>query len=198
MCPDHADMRLFDDLIDLNRGFLSLITAPGARRAAQAHGLDSAIIDQLRSLSAQDLEFIARTPGLLAGFAKVSAVSLHRVAEMPAVGLVVNSTWRESARLYVTGLLTYLWQMEQHEQSYSALRAGVSASGSELLVGIDFARIHASADYAVDHLRARFADHPSFWPDLIRSACSGNEEFQLLSQLTIIPLVLAEDCSARQ
>jgi len=62
---------------------------------------------------------------------------------------------------------------------------------------LDFAQIRSSADLAVDQLRARFTEHPSFWTDLIRSARSGDAEFQSLSRLTIIPLILAEECSAR-
>ena len=196
MRPDYSDMRLYDHLTGLNRGFLGLITAPGPLHEAPVLGLDAAIVAQLRRLSPVELEFIAGTPGLLACFARVPS-ALLRVAETPLVQASVQTGWRESARLYVTGLLTYLWQMEQQDWPCCALCAGSAEPGPEPLAEFDFARIRSSADLAVDQLRARFTAHPSFWIDLIRSARSGDEEFQALSRLTVIPLVLAEECSSR-
>ncbi|MAF83273.1 MAG: hypothetical protein CL797_04145 [Chromatiales bacterium] len=189
-------MRMYADLSDLNRGFLGLLTEPGAQQAVPNFGLDAAIIDQLCRLSLAELEFIAGTPGLLACFSQLPTVSMHRVAEAPTTRQPAQAAWRESARLYVTGLLTYLWQMEQRDWPCCALCAGSAELHSGSLGEFDFARIHASADIAVDQLRARFSNYPSFWTDLIRSARSGNEDFQALARLTIIPLVLAEECPA--
>lgn len=198
MRSDYPDMQMYEDLGDLNRGFLGLITGPGATREIPALGLDAAIVEQLRMLSAAELDFIAGTPGLLACFSRLPPPSLHQVAEIPVARLAVHRGWRESARLYVISLLTYLWQMEQRGWPCCALCAGTAAEGPGPLAAFDLARIRTSADFAVDQLRARFADHPSFWKDLIRSARSGNEDFQALSRLTIIPLVLAEECSTEQ
>ena len=107
MRPNHSDMRMYADLSDLNRGFLGLLTEPGAQQAVPNFGLDAAIIDQLCRLSLAELEFIAGTPGLLACFSQLPTVSMHRVAEAPTTRQPAQAAWRESARLYVTGLLTY-------------------------------------------------------------------------------------------
>ena len=195
MCPDHSDIRIYADLADLNRGFLALLIAPGVRQAAAGLGLNAAIIDQLRRLSPDQLGFIAGTPGLLACFAKLPAASLLRVAERQTLHPTQQTAWRDSARLYVTGLVTWIWQMDERDGPYCALCAGASETGSGILGEFDFARIRGSAECAVDQLRARFTHHPSFWTDLIRSARSGDEDFRFLSQLTVIPLALAEECT---
>jgi len=197
MSRNFSDMRLYDDLTDLNRGFLGLMTSPHANQAVPAFGLDAAIINQLRRLSPEELEFIAATPGLLACFFRLPTPSLYQVAETRVTSLTPQPAWRDSARIYVTGLLTYFWQMEQQGWPCCALCAQSVEPGRGSLADLDFTRIHSSADFAVDQLRARFADYPSFWADLIRGARSGNEELQALAHLTIIPLVLAEECSAR-
>lgn len=197
MYGDRADMRLYADLTELNLGFLTLITDPGACQAVSSLGLDVAIVDQLRRLSSTELEFIAGTPGLLACFASFPVRARHHVAEPPADRQSAHSSWRESARLYVTGLLTYVWQLEHGSVPSCALCAGFTASGFAPLAEFDFVRIRSSAELAVDQLRVRFARHPSFWIDLIRSARSGDEDFQALSRLTVIPLLLAEECSSR-
>jgi hypothetical protein len=197
MRPEHSDMRLYAELTGLNLGFLGLITKPGPLREAPVLGLDAATVEQLRRLSEEELEFVAGTPGLLACFSPIPSVQRLRVSEQPVSEISAQTDWRESARLYVTGLLTYLWQMEQQNWPCCALCASATGQDSEPSMQLDFTRIRSSADLAVDQLRARFTGHPSFWTDLIRSARSGDAEFQTLSRLTIIPLVLAEECSAR-
>ncbi|MDP7153678.1 MAG: hypothetical protein QF789_03780 [Gammaproteobacteria bacterium] len=196
MRPNHSDMRMYADLMDLNRGFLGLLTAPRSQQAVPNFGLDAAIIDQLSRLSLAELEFIAATPGLLACFSQWPTVSMHWVAEVGTTRTSNQAAWRETARLYVTGLLTYLWQMEKRDWPCCALCAGSAELNSGSMEKFDFTRIHVSADIAVDQLQARFNNYPSFWTDLICSARSGNEDFRALSQLTIIPLALAEECSA--
>jgi hypothetical protein len=195
MCPDHSEIRMYADLADLNRGFLGLLTAPGAGQAAPGLGLEVAIVGQLRRLSPAQIEFIAGTPGLLACFTHSPQANLRQVAEMPAAHPSLPSVWRESARLYVTGILTWFWQLDQHDWPCCALCAGSQEKQPGSPGEFDFTRIRSSADFAVDRLRARFTDHPSFWVDLIRGARSGDEDFRELSRLTVIPLVLAEECS---
>jgi len=195
MYPEHSDMRMYADLADLNLGFLILMTDPGACREVFSLGLDTAIIEQLRSLAPAELEFIASTPGLLACFSGFAPRALHHVADRPVARQSAQSDWRESARLYVTGLLTYLWQ--QHRVPSCTLCAQSAESGFAPVADFDFARMRSSADLAVENLRARFVGHPSFWMDLIRSARSGDEDFRALSRLTVIPLLLAEECSQR-
>jgi hypothetical protein len=196
MYPDHSDMRMYADLVDLNRGFLGLLTEPGGGRAASGLGLNVVIVEQLRRLSPEETEFIAGTPGLLACFARLPQARLLQVAEIPADRPSFPSAWRESARLYVTGVQTWLWQLDQHDWPCCALCVGPGEKGQGMAGEFDFTRIRTSADFAVDRLRARFTAHPSFWTDLIRSARNGDEDLRALSQLTVIPLVLAEEYSA--
>ncbi len=200
MYPEYSDTRIYADLANLNRGFLDLLVEPGSPRVASTFGLDAAIVNQLRQLSAVELDMIATTPGLLACFSQFAPVPLHQVAETSIAGLSEPPVWRESARLFVMCLLTYLRHMQQHGWSRCALGTGFGSASNARVppAHFDFARIRPSADLAVDQLRARFAAHPSFWSDLIHSARSGNEDFQTLSRLTIIPLVVAEECSARE
>ena len=197
MYPDHSDMRMYADLTDLNLGFLTLMTDPSACQVVSNLGLDVVIVEQLSRLSIEELEFIAGTPGLLACFSSVPERARHHVAEMPAAQLSTQSDWWESVRLYVTGLLTWLWQLEQRSVPGCTLCPDSSKSGLAPLAEFDFVRIRSTADHAAVQLRARFANHPSFWVDLIRSARSGDEDFQALSRLTVIPLLLAEECSSR-
>jgi len=194
MCPDHGDTPLTPELVSLNLGFVELIAAPDA----PGLGLEAAIVEQLRTLAPLEKAFIAGTPGLLACFARLPPPALQRVAEAPPVLTPVESSWREAARLYVTGLLTWLRQLEQQAVPCCALCAAAQDPARNSLAHLDFSRIRASADFAVDQLRVRFCDHPTFWADLIRSARSGDEDFQALSRLRIIPLVLAEQCAPRR
>lgn len=194
MCPDRDDMPLTAELISMNLGFLELVTAADA----PCLGLEPAIVEQLQALAPPERVFIAGTPGLLPCFARLPSPALQCVAEAQPALAPIAAAWREAARLYVTGLLTWLRQVEQQDLPCCALCAPSRNPAQNHLAHLDFAQIRASADAAVDQLRARFGDHPTFWADLIRSARSEDEDFRALSRLRIIPLVLAEQSAPRR
>ena len=62
------DSRTYEALRSLNAGFLALVTGPDAPGVAPRLGLDPPICAQLSRLAPEELEFIAGTPSLLAGF----------------------------------------------------------------------------------------------------------------------------------
>jgi hypothetical protein len=185
------DCRTYQALRSLNAGFLSL--AAGADLSGDgAHlGLHPAIRQQLRRLTPAELEFIAGTPSLLAGFA-ASATAVDRlpggVAEVPDQPSAWPTAPSDAARVFAAALLTFLWQMDRHDQLIKALCIGSVERLPELTV----ARIQLYAGQATHRLRARFADHPCFWPDLMRAARSQDGDLRSLSRLSVIPLVLAE------
>ena len=73
------DKRFYAELKDLNTAFLSLITDKTLFWHGSLFGLDPGVTAGLRALSEAELEFIAATPGPLAGFANLPAP--NRVAD---------------------------------------------------------------------------------------------------------------------
>lgn len=194
MSLEYSEMRIVTEMTDLNRGFLALLTRPGAVRMASGLGLHAEVVEQLRQLSSAERDDIARTPGLLACFAPQNRAAGLRVAERCGPLETELCAWIDAARLYVTGLLTWLSRFDERQMPWSALCLGGNTAGPEALQGFEFARITDSAEWAAGRLRARFTGHPSFWPDLIQSARSNNADLQALARLKVIPFALAEQC----
>jgi hypothetical protein len=184
------DKRFYQELTELNAGFLSLFTDQRLLWHGPLLGLDPPITHGLRALAAAELDFVAATPCLLAGFPVLpfpDAVSESQTGARPA-----DDRWLESARLYSAELTMYLWQLARQDHFATTLCVGRATDGMKQLTNMGFREMQASARIAMYHLRARFGRHPRFWPDLIRAARSGNQDLRSLSRLTIIPLTLAE------
>lgn len=190
------DMRVYGELRDLNAGFLKLVIKHGHAWQAPVLGLDAGATAALRRLSDSELDFIATTPGLLAGFTVLPPP--QSVSELQSWLHGADGHWLESARLFCTALMMYLWQIARRDRLVTALCVGPGTGRVSRLAALSFREIEGSADRAMCQLNARFGSHPTFWPDLIRAARSEDEEFRLMSRLAIIPLTLAEQRSGSE
>jgi hypothetical protein len=190
------DMRFYGELQDLNAGFLRLIINHGRAWQAPLLGLDAGATAALRRLSDTELEFIATTPGLLAGFTVLPPP--QSVSELQSELHGADGHWLESARLFCTALMIYLWQIARRDQLVTALCVGPGARRVSRLADLSFREIQDATDRAMCQLNARFGGHPAFWPDLIRAARSRDDDFRMMSRLAIIPLTLAEHRSGTE
>ena len=86
-------------------------------------------------------------------------------------------------------------RLEDDQQPYCGLSSVAECAERNWRALLDLRNICVSADLAVGRLRVRFINHPHFWTDMIRSARSGNEELRMLTRMTVIPFVFAEECS---
>lgn len=190
------DSRTYAALRSLNAAFLVLVTGPDTPGIASGLGLDPVIFEQLARLAPEELEFIAGTPSLLAGFDPsdgVCAPLSDRVAEPPSGPVTWSDAGSGAAPVFAAALLTYLWQMDRRDRLIRALCVGTAEALPELTV----ARIQVYAAEATHRLRARFTNHPCFWPDLVRAARSHDPDLRYIARLTVIPLALAEGRAAR-
>ena len=184
------DMRFYSELKDLNRAFLSLIVDSGRSWQRPVFGLDAGCATALGHLSDPELDYIATAPGMLASLDVASAP--QSVSESMQNLHRTDSGWIESTRLFCAATMTYLWQLARRDQLVTAMCVGPGGSYVGWLAALSFCDIQRSADRAIGRLNARFARHPTFWPDLIRAARSADHEFRAFARLSIIPLTLAE------
>jgi len=187
------DTRFYAELRDLNAGFLALIADPGLMWHGPLLGLDTGIVAAIRGLSKTQYDLIAATPCPLVGFE--SLPSPNQVADSRPESQPADAHWLDSARLFSVELVIYLWQMARQDRLTSALCFGPESKRVSRMADMSFREIQECAALAVHQLRARFARHPRFWPDLIRAARGSDAEFQSLSRLAVIPLALAEQAA---
>lgn len=190
-CPDS---RFFEDLADLNREFLGLVTSPCESSGQSVLGLDPISVDMLCSLTDSELRYIAETPCLLAGFS----------APQPGIGEARrpfanrDTEWAEAVRMFSVALLSFLRVTMGGDRLRAALCVGPERDALVRFADISLGGIRRHASFAAGRLHARLADVPVFWPDLIRAARSDDTEFRRLSRLTAIPLVVVPTGSLRK
>jgi hypothetical protein len=184
--PDKA---FFADLKDLNAEFVGLLQRYPGAEISGVMGLDCALWARVRALNPTEVEFLAATPHLLAGFSElpsVSSVSDHRERPLPGEG-----RWFEAARVFAASLMTCIRDSARHDRLRAALCLGPTVILSDKLAALSFRDIQSIAGLAAIRLRAQFAGNPRFWPDLLRASVSGDRELRSLACLAGIRLSLA-------
>ncbi len=182
------DLQFYAEIHDLNLEFLGLVAEGRNCCHGPVFGLDVAVVEQISRFRPAQLEAIAATPCLLAGFdAGRNARFASLVAEPTPAR---DPAWAAKARLFAAGLFTYAWQNSRRDALRAALCAGPAAVS--LAGHVSFREMRALADQALQHLEARFRRRSRFWPDLVRAARDGPAERLDLARLTAIQLATCE------
>lgn len=181
------DLQFYGEMRDLNLEFLELVIGALQALNGPVFGLDGAIADQLSRMRSAQLESIAATPCLLAGFAARRPLRALTLAAEPRPG--ADPSFHSRLRLFAAALWAYVWQMVRGD----ALRAALCAGGprAALVGALSFREMRVSGEQAVQFLEARFVQG-RFWPDLVRAARDGNAERLRLVQLSAIQLATSE------
>ena len=187
MQREPPDTHFYAEIRDLNLEFLSLLAAGRRCCHGPVFGLDTAVVDPISRFNPAQLDAMAATPCLLAGFGAGRGTRAMRIAEPPPAG---DPEWNAHARLFAAGLLTYVLQMARRDALLAALCAG-SAAGP-LAGDTGFRDICGYADRALQHLEARFRRQTRFWPDLVRATRDGRPERLHLARLSAIQLATSE------
>jgi hypothetical protein len=192
MSLDSPDKHISAEIRDINREFLRLVTHRATDGAERVLGLDGGVLAALRQLSAEQQERIAHSPVPLVEFHPFPGLS--EIRDRPATCLVEQLTdpaWQYELHGFVNRLLTCIWQTARRDRLMTSLFIGIDRDGCRVLSTMSFCRISRFAADAADALQIRLADHPSFWPDLIRLARKGNRSQQVASRLSAIQLSVA-------
>lgn len=193
MSLNSPDTDIRKEIRDINREFLRLVTHPATDGAGSILGLDGGMLAALRQLSAGQRELIAQTAVPLAEFRPFPG--LTEIREMPERGSgeqLADPAWQYELQGFVNRLLTCIWQTARRDRLMTSLFVGIDGDKCRVLSSMSFCRISRCAAGAADTLQVRLADHPSFWPDLIRLARKGNRSQQVVSGLSAIQLSVAE------
>ncbi len=181
------DSQVRRELQEFNREFLALLCV--ASSPGLAFGLDLPVRQRLRLLEPGQLEALAATPCLLAGFAELLPRQVPRgVADAPWSGS--RAAEAEAARLFAASLLAWLWHAARRDPLLAALCIGPGSLGVEHLSTAGFRDLQRVAANAMDCLEARFCRHPRVWPDLVRAASGADPDMLATTRLSIIQLTL--------
>lgn len=179
------------EIADINREFLQLLLHADTVTRASILGLPSGIVEGLRRLSPGQQDTVASVPLLLAEFSPLPGFAdSHSVADSERPFAAVGEQWRQDLQGFVDRLLVCMWQAARRETGLTTLCIGIDAPTRRKLAQLSFAGLSRYSRYAATTLRARFAGHSAFWPDLLASAHGNDPLRKTVSQLSAIQLVV--------
>jgi hypothetical protein len=184
----------FSAINDINLEFLRVLTNPSVHGVSHLLGLDAPILEGLCAMSPQQLQAVAAAPQLLVGFHPLpdTVSQVAEVAEQHPPFTPSDSVWQHEMHSFVDRLMTCLWQSCRYDKLLAAFCIGPDEEKRRSIANLNFCKIRRDSAAAYKNLRAHLADHPSFWPDLVRAAHVGSEAQQRASRLSIIQLSVAK------
>jgi hypothetical protein len=100
--------------------------------------------------------------------------------------------WQLELQGFASRLLTCVWQTARRDRLLTAFFIGVNRQLSRELSQLSFSHICKCSPEAAATLQVRLADHPRYWPDLMRFTRSGTEAQQVASRLAQIQLAIGQ------
>jgi hypothetical protein len=184
----------FSAINDINLEFLRVLTNPSVQGVSHLLGLDAPVLEGLCAMSPQQLQAVAAAPQLLVGFHPLpdTVSQVAEVAEQHPPFTPSDSVWQHEMHSFVDRLMTCLWQSSRYDKLLAAFCIGPDEDKRRSIANLNFCKIRYYSGAAYKNLRAHLADHPSFWPDLVRAAHVGSEAQQRASRLSIIQLSVAK------
>ena len=192
MSPNNPDFEISREIVDINREFLRLLVDDLTCGASGVLGLDGGIVSALRRLESSQLEKISRTPVLLVEFSPFPG--LCEIRDIPAKAKTfADPVWQQELKSFADRLLTCIWQTARRDQLMTSLFIGINRDRCRVLADMSFSHLSQYSGQSLGSLQVRLADHPGFWPDLIRFVQNGNREQRVVSRLAAIQLSVARD-----
>jgi len=184
MTSKWPETRRGEEIFQFNRGFLDLLRS--ASDGPEVFGLDRAIRTRLASMTGNQLDLIAHTPCLLAGFSPLLSAGASGVSDAgPPSPVPVRG-----AQIYAASLLAWLWQAIRQDKLLGTLCMGPDPAARDQLAAAGLRDLQCTAAEAGRHLEARFCRHPRFWPDLVRAAAAGDARLLAATRVSAVQLTL--------
>ena len=198
MSLKRPDTEISEEIADINREFLRLLTHPAIRGAPGVLGLDGGVLEGLCQLNREERELVAASPLLLAEFSPFPGLAEIREApERRLQNAALGQVWRAELQGFANRLLTCIWQTARRDRLMTALFVGIDDERCRALSALSFSRISQCSHEAADSLRVRLAEHPRFWTDLIHLIRNGNGSQQIASRMSVIQLSVAQQWPVR-
>ncbi|MCL4720399.1 MAG: hypothetical protein KJ041_00270 [Gammaproteobacteria bacterium] len=189
MIPKWLDTPEGAEICEFNREFLRLLRESPA--GGSAYGLDDPVRGRISALAPDQLEALAQTPCLLAGFPELPPRTRPGgVAD--AAGPAPRPCRSDAARVFAASLLTWLWHTAPGDRLVAALCIGPGRLAVERLRQVGLRDLQQAAVTAGESLEARFCHHPRLWPDLVRAVSQPGSEVLTAARLSVVQLTLIE------
>lgn len=187
MADGSEERKRLDEIFEINRRFVDLIARQDGSAAAGKYGLAEELCGEIRALTNSQRNVVASVPLLLVTVTRgaVEKAGTVRDSEDPK-----RRSFRKieaAEQVFGAALITWLTQDAQQSHTLSSLWLGAARFEGEPVRNMNFGDIQSIAPHSARILKARFADRPKVWGDLLQAARSDDPERQHLARLAVLP-----------
>lgn len=186
MADESEERKRLEEIFEINRRFVDLI-AQHDGDAGGRYGLPEELCGEIRALSDSERDLVASVPLLLVTVTR-GAVKKAETVRDSEEGEPRSFRRKEAAEpVFGAALMTWLTQDAQQKHTLSSLWLGAGSYEGEPVRDLNFGDIQGLAPHSGSILKARFADRPKVWSDLLEAARSDDPQRQHLARLAVLP-----------
>lgn len=187
MADESEERKRLEEIFEINRRFVDLVAQHDRNEAGGRYGLPEELCGEIRALTDSQRDLVASVPLLLVTVTR-GAVEKAETVRDSEQGKHPGFHSNEAAeQVFGAALMTWLTQDAQQKHTLSSLWLGAAGSEGEPVRDLNFGDIQGLAPHSGSILKARFADRPKVWIDLLEAARSDDPERQHLARLAVLP-----------
>lgn len=187
MADESEERKRLEEIFEINRRFVDLIARNDGNEAAGRYGLPDELCGEIRALTDSQRDLVASVPLLLVTVTRGAVEKAETVRDSEER---THRGFRGSdaaEQVFGAALMTWLTQDAQQKHTLSSLWLGAPGSEGEPVRDLNFGDIQGLAPHSGTILKARFADRPKVWRDLLEAARSDDPQRQHLARLAVLP-----------
>ena len=187
MADESEERKRLEEIYEINRRFVDLIARLDRDEAGSRYGLPGELCGEIRALTDSQRDLVASVPLLLVTVTR-GAVEKAETVRDSGEGEHRSLPGNEAAeQVFGAALMTWLTQDAQQKHTLSSLWLGAAGQDGEPVRDLNFGDIQGLAPQSGSILKARFADRPKVWSDLLEAARSDDPQRQHLARLAVLP-----------
>lgn len=187
MAAGSEGRKRLEEIFEINRRFVDLIAQHAGNAAGGRYGLPGELCGELGALTGSQRDVVASVPLLLVTITRGAVEKAGTVRDSEQVEHRSLRRNEAAEQVFGAALMTWLTQDAQQNHTLSSLWLGAAGYEGEPLRDLNFGDIQGLAPHAGSILKARFADRPGVWSDLLEAARSDDPQRQHLARLAVLP-----------
>lgn len=187
MADESEERKRLEEIFEINRRFVDLIAQLDGDAAGGRYGLPEELCGEIRALTDTQRDLVASVPLLLVTVTRGAVEKAETVRDSEQEKHRGLRGHEAAEQVFGAALMTWLTQDAQQKHTLSSLWLGATGHEGEPVRDLNFGDIQGLAPHAGSILKARFADRPKVWRDLLGAARSDDPQRQHLARLAVLP-----------
>ena len=187
MADESEERKRLEEIFEINRRFVDLIARNDGAAGGGRYGLPEELCGEIRTLTDSQRDLVASVPLLLVTVTRGAVEKAETVRDTEGEKRRGFRGNEAAEQVFGAALMTWLTQDAQQKHTLSSLWLGAAGYEGEPVRDLNFGDIQGLAPHSRNILKARFADRPKVWSELLEAARSDDPQRQHLARLAVLP-----------